>query len=57
MGATGGFRNAFSPECEENRIVELKRIWELVGRKPTLAQKDPAKNGQAIMQYLDLWAK
>lgn len=54
MGATGGFRNAFSPECEENRIVELKRIWELVGRKPTLAQKDPAKNGQAIMQYLDL---
>lgn len=49
MGATEGFRNAFSPECEENQIVELKRIWELVVRNTPLTQKDPAKNGKAIM--------
>lgn len=32
LGAPGGFRDAVSPECEKNQIVELKRIWELVVR-------------------------
>lgn len=32
MGATGGIRNAVSPECEKKQIIELKRICELVVR-------------------------